>query len=152
MNANQLNAYGTTYGAVAWGTTLLRVSLGVILLAHSVYLKLVVFTLPGTAQFFGSLGLPPALAYVVFAVEAVAGAALVLGIQTRWAALATVPVLIGAAWAHLGAGWVFSNAGGGWEYPVFLAVAALVQAMLGDGALALSKSAVPVWGRRLVVA
>lgn len=142
MNTNVLNACGTT---------LLRISLGIILIAHSLYLKLMVFTLPGTAQFFGSLGLPPALAYAVFAIEALAGTALVFGIQARWAALAVVPVLLGAAWAHAGAGWLFTNEGGGWEYPVFLTVAALAQAMLGDGALALSKSRLPV-GRRVALA
>ena len=131
MSDHQLNQYGVA---------IMRISLGIILIAHSLYLKLLVFTLPGTAQFFGSLGLPPAMAYAVFAVEAVAGIALVLGIQTRWAALAAVPVLIGATWAHLPAGWLFSNPNGGWEYPAFLTVAAFAQALLGDGAFALRRS------------
>ncbi len=131
MNEQQLNQYGVTA---------LRISLGVILISHSVYLKLLVFTLPGTAQFFASLGLPPALAYGVFAAEAIAGIALLLGVQARWAALAITPVLAGATWAHLPAGWLFSNANGGWEYPAFLTVAALVQALLGDGAFALRRS------------
>jgi putative oxidoreductase len=39
---------------------------------------------------------------------------------------------------------VFSAPNGGWEYPVFLVVASLVQALLGDGALALrAPAAVP---------
>jgi putative oxidoreductase len=124
----------------AWGATLLRVSLGVIFVAHSLYLKLFVFTLPGTAAFFGSLGLPAFSAYVVFLLEAVGGVALILGVYTRWAAALLVPVALGATWAHLGAGWLFSNEGGGWEYPLFLAVAAAAQALLGDGALALRPS------------
>lgn len=123
------------------GIALLRVSLGIILVAHSIYLKLMVFTLPGTAQFFASLGLPEFLAYVVFIAEAVGGIALILGVQTRWVSLALVPVLLGATWAHLPAGWLFSNPNGGWEYPAFLTVAALAQALLGDGAAALNKSA-----------
>ena len=131
MNERQLNQYGVA---------VLRISLGVMLIAHSVYLKLMVFTLPGTAEFFGSLGLPPTLAYIVFAAEAVGGIALVLGIQSRWAALALVPVLAGATWAHLPAGWLFTNANGGWEYPAFLTVAALAQSLLGDGAFALRRS------------
>ena len=123
------------------GIALLRISLGVVMIAHSVYLKMIVYTLPGTAQFFAGLGLPPLLAYLVFALEAIAGIALILGVQTRWAALAVVPVLLGATWAHWSAGWLFSNANGGWEYPAFLAVAAVAQAMLGDGAGALHRSA-----------
>jgi putative oxidoreductase len=119
------------------GVFILRVSLGGVLIAHSIYLKLMVFTLPGTAQFFSSIGLPAILAYVVFTIEAVAGIALVLGVKTRLFASITVPVLIGATWAHLGNGWVFSNANGGWEYPAFLGLAALAQAFLGGGALTL---------------
>ncbi|MEM9302148.1 MAG: DoxX family protein [Pseudomonadota bacterium] len=120
-----------------YGITLLRVSLGIIYLAHSVYLKLFVFTLPGTAQFFESLGLPAFAAYAVFAVEAIGGTALILGLKTRWASIALVPVALGATWAHLGSGWLFSAQGGGWEYPAFLAVATIAQALLGSGALAL---------------
>lgn len=120
-----------------YAALVLRVSLGVMFIAHSAWLKLMVFTLPGTAQFFGSLGLPPALAYVVFAAETIGGLALILGVQTRWVAAALIPILLGAAWAHAGNGWVFSNAGGGWEYPVFLIAASVVQILLGDGTHAL---------------
>lgn len=117
----------------------LRTSLGAVLIAHSLYLKLFVFTLAGTAQFFGSIGLPPSLAYVVFAIEAIAGIALVLGFHSRIAAAAAVPVLLGATWAHWPAGWLFTNQNGGWEYPLFLTLTAVVVTLLGDGALAISK-------------
>lgn len=118
---------------------ILRVALGVMFIAHAL-LKLLVFTLPGTAQFFESLGLPGPLAYLTFAAELGGGVLLVLGVQARWVAAALVPVLLGATWAHAGNGWVFSAPNGGWEYPLFLVVASLVQALLGDGALALSPS------------
>lgn len=123
------------------GVTLLRVALGVVYLAHGLYLKLFVFTLPGTAQFFDSIGLPGPLAYLVFAAETAGGFALLAGYRTRLVALALVPVALGATWAHLGAGWLFSNPGGGWEYPLFLAVATGAQALLGDGAFALGRRA-----------
>ena len=121
-----------------YGALVLRVALGVMFLVHSLYLKLVVFTLPGTVKFFTSIGLPAVSAYGTIAVEAVGGALLILGYRTRWAAIATLPVLLGATWVHSGNGWLFTNANGGWEYPVFLAVAAIVQALVGDGAFALS--------------
>jgi putative oxidoreductase len=38
---------------------------------------------------------------------------------------------------HGGNGFFFTNAGGGWEFPAFWAIALLVQALLGDGAYAL---------------
>ena len=130
-----------------FGALLLRVSLGLVYIAHGLYLKLFVFTLPGTAAFFESIGLPGFTAYVVFAAETVGGVALVFGVHARWAALALVPVALGATWAHLGAGWLFTNEGGGWEYPLFLATATLAQFLLGDGAYALRTS-----GRARIVA
>jgi len=120
-----------------YAALILRLSLGLMFVAHAL-LKLVVFTLPGTAQFFQSMGLPGALAYAVFAAELVGGALLIAGLGTRWVAAALVPVLLGATWAHLGNGWVFSAPNGGWEYPAFLTVAAVVQVLLGDGAYALA--------------
>jgi len=62
----------------------------------------------------------------VFAVEAIGGVLLVLGIATRWVALGLVPVLLGAIWVHSGNGWVFSAPNGGWEYPLFLIVTSAV--------------------------
>jgi putative oxidoreductase len=82
-----------------YAALLLRLALGTMFLAHSL-LKLLVFTLPGTAQFFTSLGLPGWLAYAVFPAEALGGIALIFGIQTRWVALGLLPILIGATWAH----------------------------------------------------
>lgn len=120
-----------------YAALVLRLALGVMFLSHAL-LKVIVFTVPGTVQFFESAGLPGALAYVTIVAELGAGALLLLGLGTRWVALATVPLLLGAAWVHVPNGWVFSAQGGGWEYPVFLAVAALVQFLLGDGAYALS--------------
>ena len=123
-----------------YAALLLRVSLGVMFIAHGL-LKLTVFTLPGTAQFFEQVGFPGWTAYVVTFAELVAGALLILGIRTRWVSLATVPILLGAASVHWANGWVFSAPNGGWEYPVFWAVAMVVQALLGDGAHALKPSA-----------
>ena len=115
------------------GATLLRVALGIMFIAHSVVLKYVTFTLAGTAQYFVSIGLPGFLAYVVFALEAVGGVLLVLGIRTRWVALGLIPVLLGATWVHVGNGWVFSAPNGGWEYPVFLVVISVVVAAQAYG-------------------
>ena len=119
---------------------LLRVSLGVMYLAHSVVLKLLTFGLAGTAGFFASVGLPGWLAYLTFAAEAVGGAMLVLGVQTRLVALALIPTLLGAIiWVHAPNGWVFSSKGGGWEYPLFLIAASVVLSLLGDGAYAVGR-------------
>ncbi len=118
----------------AYGATVLRIALGIVFLAHSVYLKLVVFTLPGTADFFTSLGLPGFTAYLVFLIEALGGLALILGVRVRETAAVLAVVSAGAVWVHLGAGWLFTNKGGGWEYPAFLTVSCVAQALLGAGA------------------
>jgi putative oxidoreductase len=121
-----------------YAALVLRVSLGVMYIAHSLVLKHFMYTLPGTAQFFASIGLPAALAYLTFWGELVGGVALVAGIGTRIVALGLSPILLGATWVHAGNGWVFSAANGGWEYPVFLIAASVVAALLGDGRYAVS--------------
>jgi putative oxidoreductase len=137
-----------------FATFLLRVTLGIMYLSHSVVLKLATFGLAGTAGFFVSVGLPGWLAYVTFAAEAVGGVLLVLGVKTRWVVVALSPALFGAIiWVHAWNGWVFTAPNGGWEYPAFLIVASVVQEypaflivasivqfLLGDGAYALAPS------------
>ena len=120
-----------------YGGLVLRVALGVMFIAHSAYLKLVVFTLPGTASFFESIGLPGLLAYLVFGAEVVGGILLLLGLQTRRVAAALVPILLGATWVHSRNGWLFTNSGGGWEYPLFLAAATLALALIDESAWSL---------------
>jgi putative oxidoreductase len=123
-----------------YAALVLRVTLGALFLAHA-GLKLFVFTPAGTAKFFGSLGFPPELAYVVMTVEVLSGIALILGIWTRYAALAGIPILFGAIFTvHGAAGFFFTNPKGGWEYPAFWAIALAAQALLGDGAFALRPS------------
>jgi putative oxidoreductase len=112
---------------------LLRTALGVMFVAHAMQ-KYFIFTLPGTAKFFESLGLPGPLAYAIFALELVGGLLLVAGIRTRWVAAVLAVELIGATWPHLANGWTFTATGGGWEYPAFLAVTAIASALLGNGA------------------
>lgn len=115
-----------------YGATVLRVSLGTMWIAHAL-LKYFVFTLAGTAAFFGSLGLPGWLAYPVFAAELAGGIAILLGIYARQMSLLLIPIMLGAAWVHLPNGWVFSAPNGGWEYPAFLVLASIAQALIGDG-------------------
>lgn len=125
--------------AARYGTTILRLSLGVMWIAHAL-LKLIVFGLPGTAQYFASIGFAGWLAYPVFAVELLGGVALVLGVYARQVALALVPVMAVAAWVHGSNGWVHTSAGGGWEYPAFLIASSMALWLLGDGAWALKRS------------
>jgi len=120
-----------------YAALVLRVSLGILFLAHA-GLKLFVFTPAGTAQFFGNLGLPPFLAYLTIAAEIVGAAALILGFYSRIIAVALIPILLGAIFTvHGPAGFFFSNPNGGWEFLALWIVGLIAVALLGDGAYAL---------------
>jgi putative oxidoreductase len=119
------------YGALA-----LRLALGFAALAHGL-MKVLLFTPAGTVGYFGSLGLPPAAAYLVMLAEVGGGLALIAGAYVRLVSVAMVPVLLGAFWVHSGNGWMFASPKGGWEYPAFWTVALVAQALIGPGAFAL---------------
>ncbi len=114
----------------------LRVSLGLLFLAHGLLLKVFTFTIPGTVGFFESIDYPGFFAYLVILGEIGGGLALILGVQTRIIALALLPIMIGATVQHMGNGWLFSAPNGGWEFPARWTVLLFVQALLGDGAYA----------------
>ena len=116
---------------------LLRLSLGILFLAH-VGLKLFVFGIPGFVGYFASLGLPAIAAYLTIVLELVGGIALILGIWASWVALPLAVEMLGTiAPVHGANGWLFTNKGGGWEYPAFWAIALVALFLLGDGAYAL---------------
>jgi putative oxidoreductase len=120
-----------------YAALLLRLTLGVLFLAHA-GLKIFVFTPAGTAQFFESLGLPAALAYITIAWEVAGAVAMILGIWPRLVAVVMVPVLLGALFTvHLANGFFFSNPNGGWEYLAFWIAAQVALALTGDGIFAL---------------
>jgi putative oxidoreductase len=111
----------------------LRLGTGAVFLAHALA-KALLFTFAGTEQFFAANGFPTWTVYPVFLAELLGGAALLLGLRTRWVALGLVPVTLGALKVHLGNGWMFTAAGGGWEYVAFLLVALGSLALSGGGA------------------
>lgn len=126
-----------------YAALLLRISLGVMFLAHGLLLKVLTFTPSGTAAYFESIGYPGLLAYLVILAEIVGGLMLIAGAYVRAVSLALVPVLIGATLEHVSAGWIFTAQGGGWEFPVFWTVTLLVQALLGAGAYAVAEERLP---------
>lgn len=120
-----------------YGIFLLRVTTGALFVTHGLT-KLLVFTPAGAMGFFESLGLPGWLGIATMLFEIFGGLALVLGVWARLVSALAVPVLLGAALtAHLPNGFGWSNAGGGWEYPVMWAAVQAALALLGEGSYAL---------------
>jgi len=128
--------------ATAAGATLLRISLGLMWISHA-WFKITAFGIAGFAGWLDSLGLPGFMAGPVIALEVIGGLLILTGVYARYVSIALLPVLAVATWVHLPNGMMFSNANGGWEYPVFLIVASVVQALIGDGALALKSHPLP---------
>lgn len=127
-----MNDSSSSVTSALYGATILRVGIGIVMLAHAL-LKWLVFTLPGTAAFFAQHGFPGWTAYPVFALELIGGAFLLVGWQVRIVSAALIPVMIGAFLVHWSNGWMFTATNGGWEYPAFLIVTLAAQAALGDG-------------------
>jgi putative oxidoreductase len=123
-----------------YAALVLRLAIGVMLLAHAA-LKVFVMTPPTVVKFFASLGLPEWFAYFIIALETLGGAALIFGVLSRWVALLIAAEFVGIIVTVQGSkGWLFSNPGGGWEFPAFVVAGAVALALLGDGPYALLKS------------
>lgn len=123
--------------AAAYAATLLRVSMGVMFIAHGALLKLLDYGIAGTVGYFVSIGYPAFLAYAVIAAEIVGGLMLILGIRVRLVAATLLPILAGATLEHVPNGWMFGYEGGGFEFPMFWTVVLVAQVLLGEGAFAL---------------
>ena len=104
-------------------------------IAHA-YLKLAVFTCPASPASSAASACRPFLAWPIILAELVGGLAILAGFYGRLVSVALLPVLLGALVIHAPNGWLFNAPNGGWEYPAFLAVAALAQVLIGDGAFA----------------
>jgi putative oxidoreductase len=121
--------------------TILRVTLGGVILPHAAQKTLGLFGGGGFAQtmhwFTGALRLPTALAVLVIVIEQVGSLALVLGLLTRAAAAGVGFVMIGAIFTvHLRYGffmnWSGTQAGEGFEFHL-LALAMVLALILGGG-------------------
>lgn len=122
----------------SWSTLFLRLGVGIIFVVHGVGKLFAVgptaLGISGTANFFASLGIPAALffAWVVALVETLGGAALLLGIFTRYAALLlAVDMLTALLVFHLSKG--FSILNGGYEFVLLLLLANLSLLLNGAG-------------------
>jgi putative oxidoreductase len=118
-----------------YGIFLLRVAVGVDWIVHA-FLK----TYRGMNTHEALLaknGITPLLAWPTFSLEVIGGAAILLGWYTRqWAAFLLVFLAV-VVWVKWPVGWLYSNTGGGWEYPLFWLMAQAALVLAGSGAFAL---------------
>ncbi|HUJ96067.1 MAG TPA: DoxX family protein [Terriglobales bacterium] len=116
----------------SWGLTILRVVVGLAFLLHG-WQKLFVMHVSGVGGFLGSLGVPvPGLAaWVLTLVEFLGGAALILGLFTRWVAwLLAVDMVMAMLLVHAKHGFFYP----GVEYALTLMAANIALALTGPGA------------------
>jgi putative oxidoreductase len=122
---------------VWFGLLVLRVSVGVTMMAHGYNHIYRGGKIKGTAGWFGSLGMKPGIlhAWLASITELVAGAALVLGLLTPLAAGAILGTLtVAFITNHRKAGFfVFRRPTEGWEYLMNLIAACLAIACVGPG-------------------
>jgi putative oxidoreductase len=118
-----------------YGIFLLRVAIGVDWIVHA-FLK----TYRGMHTHEALLaknGITPLLAWPTFSLEVIGGVAILLGWYTRqWAAFLLIFLSV-VIWIKWPVGWLYSNAGGGWEYPLLWLVAQAALVLAGSGAFAL---------------
>ncbi len=120
---------------------LLRVALGAIMWAHGAQKLLGMFGGPGPQGFIGmvgQLGMPPALAWLVIAIEFFGGIALVLGVLSRLAALGfAAEMVVALIKVHLKNGFFIHCPKIGFEYVLILAVVAFALLLTGPGKFSL---------------
>ena len=110
----------------------MRVSLGGMFFLHGIGKPLII-GMAQVSQGFIEKGFPVWTNYAATLIEIIGGLMLVLGIYSRWAAVALLPVTLGIILYHFPYGWVFHNPGGGWEYPQLILVSLVTILFLGGG-------------------
>ena len=128
------------------GLLVLRVSLGIVFLAHG-WLKVFTFGLDRGYQVFEAhtvwhLNLIPGwFIYPAAFIEWVGGIMLILGIKTRLALPCLAGVAFGAGAVHFENGWNYtSKPDGGWEYGIFLFLCCVALWLTGPGRLSLGNN------------
>jgi len=131
-----------------YGATVLRLFLGVTFVMHA-YLAFVIYTPAGAAAFNAKMGipLPEVAAWFTILAHGLGGLMMILGLWTRWAALANLPVMLGAlVFVHLSQGYFLKGVlvgsapqAAGYEYVLLIVGATLAQVLLGGGALAITR-------------
>lgn len=116
-----------------WGLFLIRLGLAYVFIAHGIQ-KFI--GIDGTIAFFGKLGMPAFMAYVVAGLELLTGIAMLLGAYTRYAGMIIAIIMVVAiATAKRSAGLIGS------QFEIALLLSAIGIAMTGPGMISLCRGA-----------
>ena len=114
------------------GLVAMRIALGAVMIAHG-YPK--VTNIHGVEKMFGSMGIPPWMAYLTAGAEFVGGILIIAGLLTRPAALAIfIDMVVAIAKVHWKNGLTGNN---NYQLPMTLAAIALALIFFGGGPIAL---------------
>lgn len=120
-----------------FGVLLMRVAIGLVFLTHG-WQK--VGNMEQTIGFFGSIGIPAFLTYIVAYGEVIGGLLLIVGFFTRYAGIFLAVLMVYAVFfVHFKNGYSLAN--GGYEYALTLLLGALALAMTGSGKYSVAKHA-----------
>jgi len=134
-------AGGTSTGQ-AWGVLFLRLVIGAVYVMHG-YLALGVLGPQTIVGYITRMGYPSTLgsvlAWYLIVAHLVGGVLIIIGLWTRWAALANVPPMASAVLLlHLPQGFFMKPIGptsvGGYEFALTVLVATIALVFLGSGA------------------
>jgi len=121
------------------GRLILRVSLGIIFIAHG-YLKVFIFGIKHAMEVFEAHTIwhinmvPGWFAPPAAVIEWICGILLILGVKTRVITPFLATVAFGAGAVHFENGWNYtSKPDGGWEYGIFLFICCIVVFLVGPG-------------------
>jgi putative oxidoreductase len=135
------------------GVALLRATLGVIFLLHG-HLALNVLGPQALAGYTTRMGYPaalgPALAWYLILAHTIGGILLIIGLWTRWAAAAQLPIMASALFLHhLRQGFFLTGIvvdpakdvaiAGGYEYTLLVLAATVTLVLTGGGALGIDR-------------
>jgi putative oxidoreductase len=139
--------------AKAYAPFLLRLTLGLVFMAHGIDKLFGTFGgggLPETAKQFAELGLNPSLFQAVMAglMETGGGLLVALGLLTRVGGVMIASTMVVAIITVHGANGLFAR-DGGFEYPLVALGAALSLALSGGGQWALDRWLLDPWLRKL---
>lgn len=117
------------------GILLIRIVIGLAFI-HAGWLK--INNLDMVVGFFGSMGIPAFLAYLVSFCEFVGGILIIVGVFTQYVAVILGIIMIVATFmVHVPKGYGLAN--GGYEYTLALLLSCVAVLVLGSGKYAVSK-------------